>query len=268
MKSITAASITLLLSAGLALAQSATPGQPETPQPAAPQAGASQPGASQSGAAQPAPAAAAQPSQPHFPAGALLPVELTKSLDAKKAKPGDPVSAQIFVDLKNPSGKVVIPQGSKVSGHVAEARAKQKDASGSALGIAFDKVEVKNGPEVSLSAAIQALQVPQNNLNNEGGYAPAPGAGNTSGGASNPSQGQSSGNGSMPTNTTQSTPTPSTPVPTANNAGDQRLTASTQGVLGMPGATLSAGNAQDTVISSEKNDVKLESGTRMILRTN
>src|SRR6185437_13846064 len=53
----------------------------------------------------------------HFSPGSVLPVELDKSVDAKKAKPGDPVVAKVDQDLLS-NGKIVIPRNSKVMGHV------------------------------------------------------------------------------------------------------------------------------------------------------
>jgi len=70
---------------------------------------------------------------------------------------------------------------------------------------------------------------------------------------------------------------PSTPTPSASaapaedksgNAAHQPVTGNTQGVLGMSDLTLSkaTGSAQGSVLTSEKNNVKLESGTLMLLR--
>src|SRR5438046_962776 len=59
-------------------------------------------------------------------AGSVLPVELSKTVDAKKAHSGDPVLARIPHDL-SANGKVVIPQDTKVMGHVAEVRPPSKE---------------------------------------------------------------------------------------------------------------------------------------------
>src|SRR6185312_13760010 len=60
-----------------------------------------------------------------MPAGASLQVELTKSLDARNVKPGDDVTAKLMQDVKS-NGSVVLPSGSKVIGHVAEAQPRDK----------------------------------------------------------------------------------------------------------------------------------------------
>jgi hypothetical protein len=68
-------------------------------------------------------------------------------------------------------------------------------------------------------------------------------------------------------------PTPSadsTAAPSEDKTGNgahQPITGATQGVLGIPDLALSSANtAQGSVITSEKNNVKLESGTLMLLR--
>src|SRR5690348_6856799 len=54
-----------------------------------------------------------------------LQVELTHSLDAKKAKPGDSVEAKLTQDVKA-NGKVVLHRGAKLVGHISEVQARGK----------------------------------------------------------------------------------------------------------------------------------------------
>jgi type IV secretory pathway VirB10-like protein len=88
--------------------------------------------------------------------GAAINAELTAPIDSKKAKPGDPVAARTTEPTKS-NGKTVIPKGSRLVGHVTEASARAKGDSESALGIVFDKAILKNGQEMPLNVAIQAL---------------------------------------------------------------------------------------------------------------
>ena len=69
--------------------------------------------------------------------GSILPVELAKTVDAKKAHSGDPVLGKIPYDLAS-NGKVIIPQDAKVIGHVAEVKPSDHDSKDSMLGIVFD----------------------------------------------------------------------------------------------------------------------------------
>ena len=88
--------------------------------------------------------------------GAMFRTLLSKSVDAKKNKPGDEITAKTADDIKF-DGQVVIPKGSRVIGHVTEAQARSKGHEASSLGIAFDRIVMKDGSEVPLSASIQAI---------------------------------------------------------------------------------------------------------------
>ena len=95
--------------------------------------------------------------------GTTLQAELTKSIDAKKAKPGDEVTAKLTQDVKA-RGKVVLHKGTKLVGHVTEAQAKSKENSESKLGMAFDKAVLKGGEEMAFNGVIQALGGPGTGL--------------------------------------------------------------------------------------------------------
>src|SRR5215469_5582824 len=92
--------------------------------------------------------------------GTTLQAELTKSLDAKKAKPGDEVSAKATQDVKS-NGQVVVRKGSKLVGHVTEAQARSKENAESKLGILFDHAVLKDGSQVNFNAVVQALAAAQ-----------------------------------------------------------------------------------------------------------
>src|SRR3984893_18445485 len=111
-----------------------------------------------SGSASASSAASAQNGQTNasLGSGAAINAELSARIDSKKAKPGDPVAAHTTEPAKS-NGKTVIPKGSKLVGHVTQASARAKGDSESALGIVFDKAILKNGQEVPLNVAIQAL---------------------------------------------------------------------------------------------------------------
>lgn len=95
-------------------------------------------------------------------AGAELVVELTKSIDAKKARVGDEVSAKLIQDFIA-NGQVIGPRGSRIQGHVTEVKAYSKEEGESVLGLVFDKLVLKHGDEIPLKAVIQALAPPPPN---------------------------------------------------------------------------------------------------------
>lgn len=267
------------------LAQSATPStqspstspaQPEaqTTAPAQPAVQNPQPHTTQAQAQSPAPAAgAANPQGPRIAPGSVIPVLLTKTIDAKKAKPGDQIVAKVTMDLKTNSGEVIVPKDTKVMGHVTEAQARNKEQKESQLGLAFDRASLKTG-DMALPMSIQAVIAPPSNNANGGSDEGAPAA---SGGSAAPSPAGSSRGGSMGSST--QTPAPST-TPSPNTEGTEgpqqasgarpQINGNTQGVVGISNLKLepAANAAQGSVLSSEKNNVKVESGTMLLLKVN
>src|SRR6202035_3103240 len=92
--------------------------------------------------------------------GTTMNAALSQPVDAKKNKPGDPVTAKTTEATKS-EGRVVIPKGAKLVGHVTECKPRSKEEKESALGIVFDKAILKNGEEVPLNVSIRALAAAQ-----------------------------------------------------------------------------------------------------------
>jgi hypothetical protein len=210
-------------------------------------------------------------SQPNkVAAGTVIPAELDKSIDAKKCKTGDPVMAKTTQDLLS-NGQVVIPHGTKITGHVTAAKAHDKSDPSSSVGIAFDQIAMKNKPPLAFQAEIQAMGKPPQNaaVGASDGEPMAGGSGMSSPGTS--SQGGAMGRAG----TSQASGAPSgastvpqTDAPAAPQSSGVALSSSSKGVVGMEGITLNAGGdpSQGTVISSANKNVKLDSGTQLILR--
>src|SRR6266478_7174614 len=92
--------------------------------------------------------------------GSTVQAELSRPVDVRKNKPGDEVIAKTTQDVKS-DGKVVLPKGSKIVGKVTQAQARAKGQDESQLGIAFDHAILKDGTQVPVSFAIQAIGNPQ-----------------------------------------------------------------------------------------------------------
>jgi hypothetical protein len=206
----------------------------------------------------------------------VIPVELTKTVDAKKAKTGDEVVAKVVQDMKTQSGDVLVPKDTKVIGHVTEAQARQKDQKQSELTIAFDQAVLKD-QQVSLPMSIQAVIGHETNNDNSGGggasaspspaASPSPSSTGTSG--TSPMAGRApSGNAGQ--SSPQGAPTGGTSGSGQASAPRPQINAQTQGVIGISNLNLSPNSnaKQGTMMSSEKNNVKLESGTMLLLRVN
>jgi hypothetical protein len=226
--------------------------------------------------------------------GTNVQAELVKPLDAKKAKPGDQVTARVTQDVKS-DGKVVIHKGSRMVGHVTEAQARTQGQANSTLGIAFDKAILKSGQEVSFNSVIQAIAPPvQSTLSaaadentslvapptgGGGSTRPSPsGGGGLLGGATSSVGGTVSGaTGAVAGTTGALNTTASGAARTVGGLTAQgNLTSASQGAIGLQGLVLNTptavtGSAQSTtqassVISSASHNVHLDSGTQVLLR--
>jgi hypothetical protein len=204
---------------------------------------------------------------------------LSKSIDANKAKQGDAVEAKTTQALKG-AGGVEIPKGSKLIGHVTEAKARNKESQESALGIAFDQAVLKNGQTVPFHASILAVSAAQAtaaadsnmgmdspNPPSTSGSRPMGGLGSTVGGvargAANTAGGVASEAGSAVGDVGRTAGGAVNPT-TGVNAG-----ASSTGVMGLPGVKLDAqasNQANGSVFTSSSHNVKLDSGTTLVLR--
>ncbi|MGC2474284.1 MAG: hypothetical protein WA485_08110 [Candidatus Sulfotelmatobacter sp.] len=280
MKNLVPALFLIALLCAVALAQNTPP------------APSSEPGASQqqpaTPAGQPASGAAANaatnPSQPKnnplkIAPGSVIPVELAKTVDAKKAKTGEEVVATVTQDMKTNTGEVLVPKDTKIIGHVTEAQPRNKEQKESQLGIAFDHAVVK-GDQMPLPMSIQAVIFPQTNnpasaAGDSGGGSPAAAPSSSMGGGRSGSMGGSSPQGSSSQNASphgQNYPAGggSSDTP-AQTSARPPITGNTQGVIGMPDVkleTTAQNTTQGSVMTSEKNNVKIEKGTMMLLRVN
>jgi hypothetical protein len=252
-----------LLVCGVSFAQTSAPAQtnPATPPDPTPPA-ATEPAAS---------APAARPTR--LASGSVLPVRLTKTIDAKKAKSGDEVDARVTEDMKTASGQLLVPKDTMVVGHITEAQPRSKQQQESQLGIAFDHAVIKNGGDLAEPMSIQAVvgtpALNPDNGNNGGGSPPNALPSGPSSGPSDRSSGMGPGTPSEAPNAPAAGGQFPTSTPSATSARPP-ITASTQGVVGISNLKLEAraNNTQGSVVSSEKSNVKLENGTFMLLRVN
>ena len=194
-------------------------------------------------------------------AGTGILAELNTGLDSKKLKAGDAVTAHTTEPMKSNDERTILPRGTKLSGHVTQAEARNKGGNASTLGIQFDKATLKDGTEIALNVVIQAMAPRDFSGPVGGGDDPSPqhiGTSQTSpmaGRAPVPNSGpQTAEGGGAPGNV---------PAPPG-----VRLDARSQGAVGMKGITLDAQPVEGraaTVISSNGKSVKLDEGTRILL---
>lgn len=219
-------------------------------------------------------AAGSSASQSPVQPGSIIYAELAKSVDAKKAKAGDEVQAKATQAVLS-QGKIVIPKGSKIMGHVAQASPKGDQPS--QLVIGFDRAILKDGTQVPLSVSLQALgggvnagavgpdQSPSGMSANRGissSGMPGRPTGEAAGGYGTPGGNMGGGMGS----TSAGAGADAGGVTTAETGPSAaHLNAGSRGVVGLAGLSLSEG-PQGALITSDKKNVKLDSGIELVLR--
>ena len=219
--------------------------------------------------------------------GTAMNAALSRPVDAKKNKPGDQVTAKTTEATKS-DGKVVIPKGSKLVGHVTECKQRSKEEKESALGIVFDKAILKNGAEIPLNVTVRALAAAQSaaassiggdDLSAGGGAvgsARASGSSalgglrSTAGGAAGAVTNTAANAGGVAGGAVNSTVNAASAARGAvgglNAAG--QLTSNSQGVFGLEGLNLSSAasnSTQGSLITSTNKNVHLDSGTQLLL---
>jgi hypothetical protein len=221
--------------------------------------------------------------------GTTMNATLSQPVDAKKNKPGDQVTARTTDAVKS-EGRVIIPKGSRLIGHVTECKARSKEDKESALGIVFDKAILKHGEEIPLNFTIQALAAAQSAASASAGaddFAAGAGAG-AAGGA------RAAGSGPLGSVRSTAGAATGTVANTAANVGNAasgavgstvnaagaangavgglnaagQLASNSQGVFGLNGLNLSSAvssSTQGSLITSTSRNVHLDSGTQLLL---
>jgi hypothetical protein len=207
-----------------------------------------------------APSSAAPPDG--LASGTVLTVELSKSLDAKKTKANDKIEARTATDLLA-HGRIVVPHNAKILGHVTEAKARTKDSPDSKIGITFDRMALKDGREVPLQLAVQAIARPlQVNASAEGNVSPA----NRQGSIAMPGRGPigDATNSGVPSSYPGDLAPPPDPMGTPTSTAIP-LSPTSKGVVGMKGLSLDT-SGPAAILSSTTGNVRLDGGTQLMLR--
>ena len=191
---------------------------------------------------------------------------LTKSLESKSATAGQELVLRT-ISYIIVYGKVIIPKGSKLLGHVSEVATKGKDEPQSVLAIIIEKAVTTDGTEIPLQAIIAAVARPSSALSSDPTYGMM---------HSNEPKMIGTGPGSAPSTgglSASSKAASTAAVATANIKGGMDETSllneNSQGADGYEGLSLSwhlMAPPPVTVFASKGKNVKLEAGTQMLLR--
>jgi hypothetical protein len=184
--------------------------------------------------------------------GSILYAELTKAVDAKKAKVGDSVSAVVVADVLA-HGKIVVRHDAKLLGHVTEAQVHSKEIPESRLGIVFDKLITKEG-ELPFESKLLAIR-PAERIVFDVPQGPSP--------MNNSAQGTMQGHYPSPQGSTA-------PHRANSSLGDEMKSHDRRmpgaGPTDIDGLSLSSpANGAQTIVSTQRT-VKLESGVKVELR--
>ena len=211
--------------------------------------------------------------------GTAFNASLVEAIDTRRAKPGDPVTAEI-VENVNYQRTVIFPKGTKVSGHIVRATSGGHGRAGSALFVQFDKAVLKDGEEVILNAGIQALAV--------GTVAPLSdtAAAKDAGISAENTPAEPSAPGAEPASTSASddplvvstiyeaprrglrAPLYAAPAAEGELNSDGMFSPDSKGAFGRPDMkvyTPVSEGSHGTVLLSAKKQMRLESGTRLLL---
>jgi len=201
---------------------------------------------------------------------ASLSAELTKGIDSKKAKVGDPVNAKTTTDAKLPDG-TDLPKGTKLVGNVVEVKAKSKEENNSHLVLALNRAVLKDGHEMPIRAAVTSMTAPTSNTSfdtpggggSAGGGMPSGGGGSAGAGGSGGSSGGGGGGG------TASPSMSSMPSGSSSQAqsvqGEMLKSAQDRVAVGnKPKVMLSAPTTPESagILDAQGENISLDSGTK------
>jgi hypothetical protein len=221
---------------------------------------------------------------------------LSRSVDARKAKPGDEATATLAQDVRA-NGHVALHRGVKLVGHVTEAQSHHASSADgrwdSHLGIVFDRAVMSDGREVPIDATIQAVASAEavattraqafghDAAASASGSAPSTGLAGAAGSSSLLGNVAGAPGGAVATlggnvvagagSTVLGAASASAgAVGGLSTAG--RLTPGSRGVFGIYGVEIVTASAEDavsrgSVLTSHKRNVALARGTQMLLVT-
>jgi hypothetical protein len=284
---IPAFTLAAVSSLSLAAQQPANSPPSDMPQPGTASPQQTTPAPQSASPAEPAPSTA---NSPEVNNADLRPVtgELVSKLDTKNAKSGDEVVVKTTQKTTIANG-VVIPKGSKITGHITDVTAHDATNPNSKVAIQFDQAQLKDGQTMPIKSVLQSVDPASGSDAAQGaspfgsGAAPsAPtSAPSTGGGAGNAGAGSASGGGgsygSSPSMQTQQGSATASPSAGASVGGPASGTVvAHQGNIdikttGIPGVLIAANsngqpfsNASGALLGAKQN-VHLDGGTKVTL---
>lgn len=185
-----------------------------------------------------------------------FPVKVVKTLDSSKLKDADAVEVETAGAFKLPDGTLV-PKGSKLTGHVISAKARSKGDPDSELTVAFDKLNIANGKQLSIKGTVQAVfPAPDEQMDPSITGAATTAAGGSAGGVGPTGAGVGGGASASVGVVTNSKSGSSA------DSDSRSQTAATPQSVGVHGMDLQLDNG---ALTSKGKSVKLGGGVRMVV---
>lgn len=179
---------------------------------------------------------------------------LDHTLDTKKAKQGDPVSAKLEKDVQIPDAQA-LPKNTVLEGHVDQVQASDHK-SDSVMVVTFDKAKLKDGQELAIKATVIAVSEPASMQQANAGQPMSAGATPMS------APSAPSGGGSMGGTSSGGASTPPQPMnmPQANSGSQQQAQQN-----GVPDVTLKSSihDHSSATFTSKGRNVHVPDGTQM-----
>lgn len=219
-----------------------------------------------------------------FPNGLRVNAELKTKLDTKSAVVGEAVNAVTTEDLKD-HNTILLPKGSTLSGEVTGVQAAESRKSPSRLGVLFERAVTKKGEAITMHAAIVAVVANSNvamDMNNDEMQPPNTGGRGGGGAGGGMDNGDMGGMGSMSPRTSGSMDAgmPSSGMGAAPSASAPHIVTEANGNVAstgrssdgnplsvvMPVPSGGQSNRVGSVLATPKGDLKLDSGTRVVLQ--
>lgn len=207
---------------------------------------------------QPAADSNSQPQQPQRKLQ-MVPAQVTldHTLDAKKAKQGEPVTAKLQQNVQIPDAQA-LPRNTVLEGHVDQVQASENKGD-STMVVTFDKAKLKDGQELPIKATVIAVSQPASMQQSSAGApgqpvsAGAPMSAPSGGGGGGPMGGGSSSGAS-------STPSQPMNLPQASPGSQQQAQQN-----GVPDVTLTSSihDQSSATFTSKGRNVHVPDGTQM-----
>ncbi len=226
--------------------------------------------------------AASRAGQTAVASGSKIDAVMKSNLDARKAHVGDAVTAESTEALKS-HGKVIVPKHSRLLGHVTSVSANGKGHASSAVGVLFDEAVTPGGQHIPLQAGISSVLTAASSASAmaaDNGPEPmsmpmpamAPAGGASAGGGLLGGAGAGLGSvvGSVAGGVTSTAGSALGGGPLSSEgglAGSSIFRASNGVPMRIRMASLPSGQANGSLLSSNRGDVRLDRGTRVQLQT-